>query len=50
MAEFLVHHFVPWTHIQGIGVFSQSYKEDAEAILAKFQVNTPVQIKQNWYY
>ena len=49
MAEFLVHRFVPWTHIQGIGVFSQSYKEDAETVLKRFEVNTRVEIKQNWY-
>ena len=50
MAEFLVYRFVPWTLIQGIGVFSQSYKEDVTIILERFGANTPVQIKQSWYY
>ena len=50
MAEFLAHDFVSWECIQGIGVFSQSYKEDAEAILNRYNSRTPVQIKQEWYY
>ena len=50
MAEFLAHDFVPWERIQGIGVFSQSHKEDAEAALAQYGSGTPVQIKQDWYY
>lgn len=50
MAEFLVHRFIPWRHILGIGVLSQSYKEDVERILQEHGDETPVAIKQGWYY
>ena len=50
MAEFLVHKFVPWSCIRGLGVFSQSYKQDVEATLAKHTVQTRVKVYQEWYY
>jgi hypothetical protein len=50
MAEFLAHRFVPWSAIEGIGVYSRSYVEDVQAILASRGSSTPTQIKQGWYY
>jgi hypothetical protein len=50
MAECLVHRFVPWNCITGIGVFSQRYREDALAILTKYRSSTEVRIASGWYY
>ena len=49
-AEFLVHQFVPWSLIRGIGVRTSSAKARVEAILE--QVNMPMKIVElpRWYY
>jgi hypothetical protein len=49
-AEFLVHRFVPWNCILGIGVYSQKWKTDCETILANYGHSTPVKICTGWYF
>lgn len=50
MAEFLVHNFVPWSSITGIGVYSKRYKDQAEQILKAYNDETQVQVMTSWYY
>ena len=49
-AEFLAYRFVPLVCFQGVGVFSQSQKQDVEEIFREFGITLPVQVKQDWYY
>ena len=50
MAECLVYRFVPWKCILRIGVYSKRYKDEAEAALRQFGLNTSVDIRTGWYY
>lgn len=49
-AEFLVHRFVPLTSILGIGVYSQSWKDDCERLLAGAPVELRVKVHPSWYF
>lgn len=49
-AEFLVHRFMPWECIEGIGVFSKKWKDRAEQTLAEYGHSTRVKTMTSWYY
>jgi hypothetical protein len=49
-AEFLVHHFAPWTLVQEIGVKTQAMKMHIEEILGASTHRPRVSVKRNWYY
>lgn len=49
-AELLVHRFVPWTAVIGIGVRSEEVAEQVRQIL-RGQVHIPgVKVQPSWYY
>jgi ssDNA thymidine ADP-ribosyltransferase DarT-like protein len=50
MAEFLVHHHLPWSAVIGIGVFDANRCQVAEATLARLNMQTPVRVMRDWYY
>lgn len=49
-AEFLVHHFAPWTLLQGIGVKTPAMKMHIEEMLGASTHRPTVSVKRNWYY
>jgi ssDNA thymidine ADP-ribosyltransferase, DarT len=49
-AEFLIHKFVPFDAITGIGVFSLEYKLKVENELEKAGISKAVKQERNWYY
>ncbi len=49
-AEFLVYRFCPWEVIARIGVINGGIKVQVESILAKYGIQTPVDICRQWYY
>ena len=49
-AEFLVYRFCPWEVLIRIGVINGDIKDQVESILAKYGVQTPVDICRRWYY
>ena len=49
-AEFLVHRFVPFEMIIGIGVISDAVREQVEADLEGATYRPSVKVKRGWYY
>jgi hypothetical protein len=49
-AEFLVHEFVPWRAIEGIGVLNPSIAAEVSEILLRNAHRPTVVIKPEWYY
>ncbi|MBZ0258633.1 DUF4433 domain-containing protein [bacterium] len=51
-AEFLIYHFCEWSIIEKIVVLNEIMKTRVEAILKRFDspLQTPVEIKREWYY
>jgi hypothetical protein len=49
-AEFLVHHFAPWTLVHRIGVKTVAVKQEVEAILAASAHRPEVEVRGDWYY
>lgn len=49
-AEFLVHHFAPWTLVQRIGVRTVAMRQEVEAMLAVSAHRPGVEVKGDWYY
>ena len=49
-AEFLVHRFVPWQLIAGIGVFNMAMAEHVTEILGDVAVKPVVTVERGWYY
>ena len=49
-AEFLVHSFVPFNLIIGIGVLNDNVLEQVNVALRSAQYQPPVKIKSDWYY
>ena len=49
-AEFLVHGFVPWCLVSGIGVISARIRERVLRIIEAVRPEPPVSIKRHWYY
>jgi hypothetical protein len=49
-AEFLVHHYCPWTLIKEIGVINDNIKTKVEKILQNQKHQPSVKIYSQWYY
>ncbi len=49
-AEFLIHRFVPWDLVGGIGVFDEAVKEKVEEIVENAAQRPPVREMRKWYY
>jgi hypothetical protein len=49
-AEFLVHKFVPFELVIGIGVINDDVREQVEAELKSAPYHPPVKVKPEWYY
>jgi ssDNA thymidine ADP-ribosyltransferase, DarT len=49
-AEFLVHDYLPWHLIIGIGVINESVKTQVDQILQSFNYSTPVKVYPKYYY
>jgi len=51
-AEFLVHRFLPWELVSGIGVRSEAMKQKVEVVLAGHPeaLRKMVVMKPAWYY
>ncbi|WP_028988332.1 type II toxin-antitoxin system toxin DNA ADP-ribosyl transferase DarT [Thermicanus aegyptius] len=49
-AEFLVHHFFPWSAVQEIGVLNKKRQQEVQSILDHFDSKIPVHIKREWYF
>lgn len=49
-AEFLLEQQLPWQLIEGIGVYSQPYAAQVQAILSGANHFPPVKVKRSWYY
>lgn len=49
-AEFLIHEFLPWSFIIGIGVFNKEIQNQTEQILQDMNQTTPVRVYRKWYY
>ncbi|MDP9313724.1 MAG: DUF4433 domain-containing protein [Chloroflexota bacterium] len=49
-AEFLVHAFVPWQLIIGIGVSDDVMKVRAEQMMQAAEHQPPVKVLPKWYY
>ena len=49
-AEFLVHEFVPWCAIEGIGVLNSSIAIEVDQILSTATHRPTVKVKPDWYY
>ena len=49
-AEFLVHHFFPWTLIDEIGVMTRQMAHDVQQILQTSAHRPQVAVYQPWYY
>lgn len=49
-AEFLVHHFFPWTLVEGIGVRDPRTALEVEALLAGTRHVPAVSVRPDWYY
>jgi ssDNA thymidine ADP-ribosyltransferase, DarT len=49
-AEFLVHQFLPWELVRGIGVLDSQVEKEVRQILQTFGAKTPVKVYPAWYY
>lgn len=49
-AEFLVHDFLPWNLIIGIGVINEQIQRQTEQILQDMNQTTRVRVRPRWYY
>ena len=49
-AEFLVHDFVPWRLVSGIGVISDRIRERVLQIIEAARHEPRVMVKRHWYY
>jgi hypothetical protein len=49
-AEFLIHRFVPWELVNGIGVFDDDILEQVEGILEGVSHCPRVRVLKEWYY
>lgn len=49
-AEFLIHHFVPWELVGGIGVFDEEIKAKVEQIIENASHRPRVRERKEWYY
>lgn len=49
-AEFLVHHFFPWTLIEEIGVMTRQMAHDVQQILQTSAHRPQVTVSSRWYY
>ncbi len=49
-AEFLVHHFAPWTLVHRIGVRTVAMRQEVEAMLAVSAHQPNVEVRVDWYY
>lgn len=49
-AEFLVHDFMPWSAIEGIGVLNPSIASEVAQILSNATHRPTVKVKPDWYY
>lgn len=49
-AEFLVHHFVGWPTIVGIGVMTSAVRSQVEACIERSKHKPVVRAKPEWYY
>ncbi len=49
-AEFLAHHFFPWTLVTSIGVIDSAVAEQVNDILESAAHRPPVVVKRSWYY
>lgn len=49
-AEFLVHGFLSWRLIEGIGTYNSDMKRHAEAAMARAEHQPLVAVRRNWYY
>ncbi|MBS3958828.1 MAG: DUF4433 domain-containing protein [Xanthomonadaceae bacterium] len=49
-AEFLVHDAVPWSHVQSIGVMTESTRDRTIAAIAAAAHRPPVTLQPDWYY
>lgn len=49
-AEFLIHEFVPWDLIIGIGVINQTIQQEVWKILQTADQDSPVRVRSTWYY
>lgn len=49
-AEFLVHHFFPWTGIMQIGIMTEEAANNVSVILAQQENPPPIVVRRNWYY
>jgi ssDNA thymidine ADP-ribosyltransferase, DarT len=49
-AEFLVHQFLPWSLVRGIGVINSQIEQEVRQILQTAGINTNVKVYDKWYY
>ncbi len=51
-AEFLIHHFCPWSLILGIAVMNVKIKEKVEKIIERFprKMHREITVSREWYY
>ncbi len=49
-AEFLVYKKLPWEFVRGLATMNTVVKDQVEAILKKFNLETTVIVKPEWYY
>jgi hypothetical protein len=49
-AEFLIHHSVPWSLIQGIGVIDATTQQEVQKNLENNVHIPPITIDLSWYY
>lgn len=49
-AEFLIHRFVPWDLVDGIGVFDERIKIKVEQMMEDASQRSRVRARKEWYY
>ena len=50
MAEFLVHHHVPWEALLGVVTYDEGRSEQAVHLLGNVDVATQVVVRREWYF
>lgn len=49
-AEFLQEQQFPWSLVEGIGVYSDIYRQQVEQMLMQASHSPTVKVKRSWYY
>jgi hypothetical protein len=49
-AEFLVHRFMPWEFVAGIGVHNAGIEDLVRREMRRYGAEVPIKVKPGWYF